>query len=230
MREWLRERQLIRDDWRSSLQTIQDKVAKALEGLPDNEALQQAKRGINVKEVNYFLCRKLRDLLTSDKDTSQKNWLGQYKNQATKEWEGILALYHKDNVNLAEAAQLLAQNVEFEIPAIQKLMQQCTRQQQELHRKENEYKRGAGEYKARYEAECLKLGIEGGNLMKELLKRSEELPKLYLEMIEAAKSAEVCRACELYACYVRYVSEKELDLRQLLPSLRCDVWLLADDS
>ena len=223
MREWLKERQMIRDDWRASLQAIQDKVGRALEGLPENEALAEVKEGINVKEVNYLLCRKLRDILTSDKDTSQKNWLGQYKNQATKEWETILALYHKDNVHLAEAAQVLAQNVQFEIPAIQKMIQQCTRQQQELHRKENEYKRGAGEYKARFEAECLKLGIEGGNLMKELLKRSEELPKLYLEMIETAKSDEIRRACDLYACYVRYITEKDSELKDLLPSLRLDV-------
>ncbi|EKX48376.1 hypothetical protein GUITHDRAFT_136881 [Guillardia theta CCMP2712] len=219
MREWLKERQMIRDDWRASLQAIQDKVGRALEGLPENEALAEVKEGINVKEVNYLLCRKLRDILTSDKDTSQKNWLGQYKNQATKEWETILSLYHKDNVHLAEAAQVLAQNVQFEIPAIQKMIQQCTRQQQELHRKENEYKRGAGEYKARFEAECLKLGIEGGNLMKELLKRSEELPKLYLEMIETAKSDEIRRACELYVCYVRYITEKDSELKDLLPSL-----------
>ena len=34
--------------------------------------------------------QKLCDVLTTDKDTEQKNWLGKYKNHATKVWETIL--------------------------------------------------------------------------------------------------------------------------------------------
>ena len=43
--------------------------------------------GINVANVNYWTCKKIRDVLTTDKDTAAKNWLGQYKSQATKDWE-----------------------------------------------------------------------------------------------------------------------------------------------
>ncbi len=54
-----------------------------------------SRAGINVADMNYFTCKKIRDVLTSDKDTAQKNWLGQYKSQATKDWENILRLYDK---------------------------------------------------------------------------------------------------------------------------------------
>ena len=88
--------------------------------------------GINVANINFWTCKKIRDVLTSDKDTAAKNWLGQYKSQATKDWEvrtdvhtfhsrsfpppkpsraqAIIALYQKDNVHLAEAAGIIFQN------------------------------------------------------------------------------------------------------------------------
>eukprot|EP00288_Rhodomonas_lens_P006009 CAMPEP_0177721770 /NCGR_PEP_ID=MMETSP0484_2-20121128/17329_1 /TAXON_ID=354590 /ORGANISM="Rhodomonas lens, Strain RHODO" /LENGTH=210 /DNA_ID=CAMNT_0019234107 /DNA_START=68 /DNA_END=697 /DNA_ORIENTATION=+ len=175
--DWLLDRQKIKAEWRNALRHIQDKVGSAVENLPDNPVLNAVKAGINVKEMNYITCKKIRDVMTSEKDTAQKNWLGQYKNQATKE----------DNVHLAEATQIMMQNVQFEIPAIRKLLQQTVKQQQELHRKEGEYKKGAEDYRQRYKQECDKLGIEGKTVKQELLKRSEALPQLYLEMIAQLK-------------------------------------------
>jgi len=137
--------------------------------LPDNPALNGVKGGINIKEMNFFTCKKLRDLLTSEKETAQKNWLGQYKNQATKEWEAILAMYTKDNVHQAEAAMIMNQNVQYEIPALRKIVQLSRRHQQELQRKQGEYRSGADDYRLRYVRECKKLGIEGKHVKKELL-------------------------------------------------------------
>ena len=220
MEDWLSERQKIKKEWRSVLRKIQEKLEGAIEGLPDNPALNSVKEGINIKEMNYLTCKQLRDVLTTDKDTAQKNWLGQYKNQATKDWEAILALYHKDNVHLAEAAMILNQNVLFEIPALRKIVQHALKQQQELHRKEGEYKRGSDDYKQRYERECQKLGIEGSQVKKELLKRSEVLPQLYLSMIEAIKSASMREAAELYAAYHTYhTRDASASLQKLLPCL-----------
>ena len=91
---------------------------------------------------------------------------------------------------------------------------------QELHRKEGEYKRGSDDYKQRYERECQKLGIEGVQVKKELLKRSEVLPQLYLSMIEAAKSESMREATELYVGYYAYnTKDSRKTLETLLPSL-----------
>jgi hypothetical protein len=187
----------------------QDKIGTAIENLPDNEALNAVKLSINVKNINYFTVRKIRDVLTSEKDTAQKNWFGQYKSQATKDWQAILALYHKDNVHLAEAAQIMVQNVQYEVPALRKIVQNCVKQQQELHRKEGEYKRSGEEFKARYAKECAKLGIEGKQVRQELLQRSECLPALYLEMAQALRGDEIRKACALYEAFVEYATEKK---------------------
>ncbi|KAJ1485857.1 hypothetical protein T484DRAFT_2391319 [Baffinella frigidus] len=218
--DWLMDRQKIKHDWRVGLRAIQEKVGTAIENLPDNEVLNAVKGTINVKEINYFTVKKIRDVLTSEKDTAQKNWLGQYKSQATKDWQAILALYHKDNIHLAEAAQIMVQNVQFEVPALRKIVQNCVKAQQELHRKEGEYKRGAEEFRTRYAKECAKLGIQGKEVKKELLQRSECLPSLYLEMAEALRSEQVAKACALYASFVEYSTPKAHPAgRALLPTL-----------
>ena len=50
----------------------------------------------------------------------------------------------------------MVQNVQYEVPALRKIVQNCVKQQQELHRKEGEYKRSGEEFKARYAKECAK--------------------------------------------------------------------------
>lgn len=76
MEDWLSERQKIKGDWRNGLRKIQEKLDGAIAGLPDNPALNAIKEGINIKEMNYFTCKKLRDILTSEKDTAQKKLAG----------------------------------------------------------------------------------------------------------------------------------------------------------
>eukprot|EP00961_Rhodomonas_salina_P199858 2695258-Rhodomonas_salina.2 len=106
--DWLLDRQKIKAEWRNALRHIQDKVGSAVENLPDNPVLNAVKAGCNCIAMHRIIhadvaakssshsiamqCKKIRDVMTSEKDTAQKNWLGQYKNQATKDWEAILAL------------------------------------------------------------------------------------------------------------------------------------------
>jgi hypothetical protein len=64
------------------------------------------------------------------------------------------------------------------------------------------------------------IGIEGIHVKKELLTRSEALPQLYLDMIEAAKSPSMRQATELYEAYYRHhTKESHATLAKLLPSL-----------
>lgn len=46
-----------------------------------------------------------------------------------KDWMEIIRLYEKDNIYLAEAAQMLIRNINFEIPNIKKQIQKCEQQQ-----------------------------------------------------------------------------------------------------
>lgn len=72
----------------------------------------------------------------------------------------------QENVHLAESSQILYQNVQYEVPALRKIIQSCQKQQQEMHRKEAEYNKVSQEYRARYEKECTKLGIKGQDVRK----------------------------------------------------------------
>eukprot|EP00281_Chroomonas_sp_CCMP1168_P027564 CAMPEP_0206243400 /NCGR_PEP_ID=MMETSP0047_2-20121206/17587_1 /ASSEMBLY_ACC=CAM_ASM_000192 /TAXON_ID=195065 /ORGANISM="Chroomonas mesostigmatica_cf, Strain CCMP1168" /LENGTH=268 /DNA_ID=CAMNT_0053668517 /DNA_START=25 /DNA_END=828 /DNA_ORIENTATION=+ len=216
---WLSDRQKIKPTWRNSLRLIQQKVQAAVENLPDNPQLNNVKAGINVADMNYFTCKKIRDVLTSDKDTAQKNWLGQYKSQATKDWEAILRLYDKDNVHLAEAAQVLYQNVQYEVPALRKVVTNCQKQQQEMHRKEAQYNKVLGEYRERYQKECSKLGIKGKDVRSELLEKSKDLPNIYKSVLESVKTSDMAAARDVYCAFVRYSTGAKEDL-DLLPILK----------
>jgi len=73
-------------------------------------------------DINYFYCIKIVEIL-KETEADTKNLFGRYGSQRMKDWQEILRLYEKDNVYLAEAAQMLMRNVNYEIPNIKKQMQ-----------------------------------------------------------------------------------------------------------
>ena len=65
--------------------------------------------------INYWHCAEIVEILKdTEKDT--KNFFGQYGSQRMALWKDILGLYQRENVYLAEAAQLLTQAVTYDLP------------------------------------------------------------------------------------------------------------------
>lgn len=73
-------------------------------------------------DINYFYCVKIVEIL-KETEADTKNLFGRYGSQRMKDWQEILRLYERDNVYLAEAAQMLMRNVNYEVPSIKKQIQ-----------------------------------------------------------------------------------------------------------
>jgi hypothetical protein len=72
-----------------------------------------------VSDINYFHCLKIIEIL-KETEADSKNFFGSYGSQRMKDWQEIVRLYEKDNVYLAEAAQMLVRNVNYEVPSLKK--------------------------------------------------------------------------------------------------------------
>lgn len=69
--------------------------------------------------INYFHCQKIVEIL-KETEKDSKNLFGRYGSQRMKDWLDVLKCYEKDNLYLAEAAQMLVRNVNYEIPSLKK--------------------------------------------------------------------------------------------------------------
>ena len=75
-------------------------------------------------DINYFHCLKIIEILR-ETEAGSKNFFGSYGSQRMKDWQEIVRLYEKDNVYLAEAAQMLIRNVNYEVPGLKKQIAKC---------------------------------------------------------------------------------------------------------
>ena len=77
---------------------------------------------------------------------------------------------------------------------------------QECRRKITECEKNTKEGKRRYSEECLKLGIEGTNVKKELISLVKDLPTEFDDIADACKK--LFPAIEYYIAFVKFVLSK----------------------
>lgn len=82
-----------------------------------------------ISDINYFHCQKIIDIL-KETEADTKNLFGRYGSQRMKDWQEIVKMYERENVYLAEAAQILMRNVNFEVPGFKKQIQKLEQIQQ----------------------------------------------------------------------------------------------------
>ncbi len=82
-----------------------------------------------------------------------------YGSRRMKDWQEVLKLYQKENLNLAECASILGRNVVYEIPALKRQTTKFEQSQAECLKREESYRKLIHEYREKFLHSCAELGI-----------------------------------------------------------------------
>lgn len=194
--EWLVDRKQVPSDFNRKLQAIQAKAAEAVRQLPPG-FLGQFEGGEDVP-LDYFLAQAVLGKLG---ETAEKTFLGSYKG-AAGEWEKIVKAYEYNLMYVAEAAQTLARNADYEIPFLKKAAAKGQQQLADLERRKGEALKSAASAAAEYRQECQQLGVDSSNVRAGLRGLTAELPALVGAAVESLQAAPVTQAVEYYTAVV----------------------------
>lgn len=203
--EWLINRRHCTKDWHVMVLPIREKINNAIQDMPIHEGIAKLLSG---SYINYFHCLKIVEIL-KETEADTKNVFGRYGSQRMKDWQEILRLYEKDNIYLAEVAQILIRNVNYEIPSIKKQIQKLEQIQIELEKKEADYKKSENIARSEFNLLCKQLGISGEQIKLELTEKVKELPEIYEKIAKKIKSLE--KVVEFYCAFVNYTLGRQHD-------------------
>lgn len=122
---------------------------------------------------------------TTEADT--KSVFGRYGSQRMKDWQDIVRAYERDSIYLAEAAQILVRNVNYELPSVKKQITKFDQLIDEAQKKIQDQTASETVLNAQRTALCQKLGIKGENLRNEFTAKLTEIPKLHDEIAVLVK-------------------------------------------
>ena len=202
--------------WHESIVGVREKIGGAIGDMPEHDKVKALLSGTN---INYFHCLQITDILKeTEKDT--KNFFGSYGSQRMKDWQEVVAMYQRDNIYLAEAAQLLSQAVTYEIPGLKKQLAKSIQTQGDCDKKEKDNAKKARDFRAEYEKSCKQLGIEGGaKIRREIIALLDDLPQTYAGIAGDARA--LLPAVDSYSLFLEATLDEALFKKEdVLPALR----------
>ncbi|XP_078036546.1 CDK5 regulatory subunit-associated protein 3 [Augochlora pura] len=196
--DWLISRRHCNKDWHTKVLVIREKINNAIQDMPEHDDIAKLLSGTY---INYFHCLKIVEIL-KETEADSKNVFGRYGSQRMKDWQEIVKAYEKDNVYLAEVAQILIRNVKYEVPSTKKQIQKLEQMQTDFEKKEAEFKKLENAAQSEFDASCKQLCIDGNHIKQELAEKVKELPEVYEKIAKESKSIQ--KAIEFYCAFVNY--------------------------
>lgn len=116
LQDWLISRRHVNKEWQKGILPVREKINSAIQDMPIHDGIAALLSG---SYINYFHCIKIIEIL-KETEADSKNLFGRYGSQRMKDWQDVVKSYEKENLYLAEAAQMLVRNISYEIPGLKK--------------------------------------------------------------------------------------------------------------
>ncbi|XP_063827654.1 CDK5 regulatory subunit-associated protein 3 [Ostrinia nubilalis] len=199
LQDWLVSRRHVNKEWQKNILAVREKINNAIQDMPAHDDIATLLSG---SYINYFHCIKIIEIL-KETEADTKNLFGRYGSQRMKDWQDVVRTYEKENLYLAEAAQMLVRNINYEIPSLKKQIVKEEQMQQEYDKKQSDYQKNEVSSKLEFLNQCKQLGIQGDKIKRELVDRLQELPEIYEKIGKSLKP--LLPGIQLYSAFTKYI-------------------------